>query len=186
MKKTIHNILLLTSIFFLSSCSEDIINDPVNEEELITDVIITMVNTDDVSDVAVFSYSDPDGDAGSMEPVITGDSLRSGANYRSTIDLFDKSKSPADTVNHEILEEADAHRFDYTLEGSVFSKIGFAITDKDDNNLPLGLEFSTTVTATSPASGTLHVTLNHFDKVAKGLTNTDETDIAISYPISIY
>lgn len=179
------SIALLASTLFFSSCSEDVISDPPNESELITDIVITMTNTLDASDVAVFNYSDPDGDAGSTVAMITGDTLQSGQNYNCSIDVFDKSKSPVDTVTSEIEEEANAHRFDFTLEGASAGKAAFNIIDKDDNNLPLGLTFITTVSPDAASSGVFRVTLNHFDKVTKGLENKDETDIDISFPIII-
>lgn len=186
-RTTIATCILFCAItLFLSSCSEDIVNDPVNEEELITDIIITMVNTLDASDTATFTYLDPDGDAGSAVPVISGDSLRLGTNYSCMIALYDKSKSPIDTISTEIEEEANSHRFDYVLEGDAAEKATFTITDKDDNNLPVGLAFTTSISTGSSVNGTLRVVLNHFDKVVKGFDNKDETDIDIMFPITLY
>ncbi len=61
-------VLLLTTLLF-SSCSSDDNPDPVNEEEIITTVRLTLT-PQQPSDVVIFESQDLDGD-GPDEPVIT-------------------------------------------------------------------------------------------------------------------
>ncbi|MEZ4696908.1 MAG: hypothetical protein R2832_10875 [Rhodothermales bacterium] len=61
-----------------------------------------------------------------------------------------------------------------------------AITDTDENSLPVGLEFTVTVSSGAAATGTLNVVLSHYDDVVKnGTTRSDESDIDIDFPVTI-
>lgn len=149
------------------------------EQEVITSVKLEF--TEMVSgDVSSFEYSDPDGEGGNA-PTIQTIQLEAAKTYQVSINLYNESATPVDTITHEIEEHGEEHQFFFNTTGV---SINVNITDMDVNNLPVGLESFWTTGAAN--SGTMRVTLKHLDGVAKdGNINTGETDIQIDFPISI-
>lgn len=158
--------------------------EPENSQELITKVTMTLTPAGGGAAMTV-TFNDPDGDGGNA-PTIGTLMLKAGTTYNGTIELLDETKSPADTVTAEVEEESDVHQFFYTPEGGIVGRVTVTITDKDANNLPVGLEYTVAVTAGAAASGTLNVVLSHFDAAPKdGVSRSDESDIDISIPVTI-
>jgi hypothetical protein len=178
--------LIAVPLMMLWGCKEDnpAAPDPGNPQELITKVILTLTETG-ASNTASATYNDPDGDGGNP-PTIGTLTLKAGTTYNGTIELLDETKSPADTITTEIEEESDVHQFFYTPEGGIVGRVAVVITDKDANNLPVGLEYTVAVTAGAAANGTLNVVLSHYDASPKnGVTPSDESDVDIDFPVNI-
>ncbi len=183
-KYTFFILLLISFVPILQSCSEN--PSGIDEEqELITEVVIHFRDTTNSANDTMMIYHDPDGDAGPITPTITGASLKAGVNYQCSIELYDRSKTPPDTVTNEIRKEASKHRFDYIVSGIPQGMVSIAVTDTDSNGLPVGLVFRTSVSADASGAGALRVLLNHFHTQTKRLTNNDETDIDITFPLVI-
>jgi hypothetical protein len=168
----------------LSGCKDDpAAPDSTNEQELITDVTYQLAE-EGGTDTTTATFHDPDGEGGTA-PTITGLTLKAGKVYHGSLELYDRSGATPDTITHEVEEESDSHRFDFTLSGDAAGRISITILDMDANSLPVGLDTRVGVSAGVAATGTLKVKLNHFGTVTKGLANSDETDIEIDFPVTI-
>jgi hypothetical protein len=166
----------------LWSCDPENPGNP-NDQEVITSVKVTATST---SDTIVFSYSDPDGNGGNV-PVIDTAVFASSQVYHVSLELLDETKTPVDTITHEIEDEAVDHQFFFTLTNA---NISTAYDDLDVNGHPVGLE--STWTTAGVSSGTLMVTLRHQPNKsgagvpAGNITNAGgETDIEIVFPVRI-
>ena len=194
--KTNHLNLMKTTKYFLSailcltlfaSCSDDDdggdIEEP-NEEEVITDVTLTLINDADANDFVELKSVDPDGDDGPLVPTVTvmGD-FTAGATYTATIDVYNSIEDEDITV--EITdEEPDEHFFIYTIDGL---DITFARSANDivraDGNL---LGFETTWTANTASTGDITLQLFHASETVNddnefGTQTGGSTDIDITF-----
>ena len=106
---------LLAIPFLYFSCDDD--NDtpePINEEEVITTMTVTLVNHQNGSDVVTMQTQDLDGD-GPNEPVITvSGPLTAGTSYAGSIVWLNEMEDPAENITEEIVEEQDEHCLLYT------------------------------------------------------------------------
>ena len=184
MKNNLIAILLILAVF-ISACDDD---DPipVNPEEVITTVIVTL--TPPSGPPIVLRSQDLDAD-GPNPPVVTvsGD-LAPSTTYTGTIEFLNETESPAEDVTEEVEEEDDEHQVFYEIGGTLDLDVTY--TDTDDDGNPVGLTF--TAVAGNASSGTLLVTLRHEpDKNAAGVSDGDitnaggDTDIAQSFDLTI-
>ena len=155
---------IFVSAFFcltlITSCSNDDDNPlPVNEEELITDVVLTFTNTNDASDIVVMNSIAPDGQDGTSIQSVVGD-FNSGEEYSLSLQITNETESPADDVlNDDIIPEADEHFFSYAVDG-----INLTMTrDANDIDGPNGskLGVRTTWVAGAASTGNVRITLTH-------------------------
>lgn len=111
--------------------------------------------------------------------------LDAGAKYRGSISLFDESKSPAENVTHEIVQEKDGHIFLFAPGGGLdASRIVITDKDKDSQGFDVGLSFMLQATAGPSVNGTINVQLRHYDSGNKNDTVYD-TDINSNIPAQI-
>ncbi|RAV28567.1 type 1 periplasmic binding fold superfamily protein [Sinomicrobium soli] len=196
--------LSLVVVLAMSACSNDDDSPkPVNEEELITRVTITL-EAEGEEDV-ILEYSDEGGlghdhdhegegthdeddhDHEGVEGEASGP-LKPGVTYTGTIALWNESVSPREDVTDEIREEADEHQFFFTPVGLDIEP-GYAdaesdyITGGSDN--PVGLKFTLTTGATG--HGELNVILKHQPKKPNtGLEDAGgETDMEVNFHLHI-
>lgn len=173
----------------ITSCKKDegpvIPASPVNEEELITTIILSFDGQAGAFDKEL-RFTDADGDCGGA-PVYHLDTLQATSTYNASIILLNGTASPVDTISNEVLAEGVDHQFFFQLTGA---NITFAYADVDANGDPIGLGSTTTTGAAS--TGTLKVTLRHQpDKNASGVSSGDitnaggETDIEVTFPIVV-
>lgn len=171
---------LFGSLLVLSACNkDDDDNEPENEQEVITTVTLTFVDSDNIS--TVFQAADPDGDGGNP-PTIDDITLDADETYRLSVAFLDES-NPGDVENitEEVEEESNEHLV-------CFDATGFAIgpdpEDTDDNGDPLGLVSN--LATGNAGSGSLTVTLKHEpDKSAANPCSTGETDVEVTFPVTI-
>ena len=187
--KTMNTIKLFTLLavfaFAFTSCSDDDdAPEPVNEEEVITTMNITLV---DGATTKLLTVTDDDGD-GPNEPVITTESLVANTTYEGTIEFLNELETPVEDITVEVAEESDEHQVFYVPTSSLNITVDY--NDLDSNGNPLGLDF--TLTTGDASGGTLTVTLIHEpNKNADGVSDGDptnaggETDIQAAFPISI-
>ena len=179
------NMKFLTAALFISSlfigCSKDDAPAPVNEEEVITTLTVTLVPNDGGTAITLQSR-DLDGD-GSDAPVITTGDLTTGVTYSGRIVLLNETVDPADDITEEVEEESLEHQFFYTSEGDLDITISNENLDTDGNKL--GTEF--TLVAGAASSGTLTFTLRHEPtKPNTGLEDAGgETDIFATFSVSV-
>lgn len=146
--------LFLATLIF--SCSDDDTPPaPVNEEEVITTMTITL--QDPIGNEIELKTYDPDGN-GPTEPAVTVSGPLSVATlYAGTIELLNETESPAEDITEEIAEEADEHQFFFNLSGGLNAETEYV--DFDSNGNPVGLTF--VLATTNAGSGTFTVTLRH-------------------------
>ncbi|MDX1332250.1 MAG: type 1 periplasmic binding fold superfamily protein [Robiginitalea sp.] len=176
--------LMALAGLFLASCSNDDDNpDPVNEEEVITTMTITLVPQGG-GDTVTLQSRDLDGD-GPEAPVVTvSGPFTAGTTYDGTIVLLNETETPAENITEEVEEEADEHQFFFSVASSLSASISYS--NFDGNNNPLGTEFE--LDAQGASTGSLIVTLRHEPKKPNDGTLSDaggETDIAQSFDLVI-
>lgn len=175
-------LFLSTSLVF-TSCSND--DAPVNEEEVITTVRVTLVNG---GQTITLESRDLDGD-GPEEPVVTvSGPLNGNTTYTGSTVFLNELESPAEDITIEVEEEGYEHQVFYQLLSSLGT---VTYTDTDENGNPIGLSF-TLITGSIAGSGNLTVTLRHkLNKTASGVTSGDitnaggSTDAEVSFPIQV-
>ena len=177
--------LLVIPVIFSTSCSND--DAPVNEEEVITTVRVTLVGG---GQTIVLESRDLDGD-GPNAPVLTpvgGGILVAGTTYTGSTEFLNELEDPAEDITVEVEEEGADHQVFYQLPSSIGT---VTYTDTDANGRPIGLNF-TLVAGTSGSTGTLTVTLRHLpNKTASGVSGGDitnaggNTDAAVSFSVAV-
>jgi hypothetical protein len=160
MKTTRFFMSALFCLALFTSCSDDDDNpEPVNPEELITNVTLTFTNNADLADTVVLASVSPDGQDGSSTETITGN-FTSGATYALSIEITNASETPADDVlNDDIIPEADEHFFTYAVNG-----INLTMTRNiDDINGPNGSKLGvyTIWVAGAASTGNVQFILTH-------------------------
>ena len=194
---------LCTGALFFTSCSSDDDNpDPVNEEELITKVAITLQAEN--AETVTMEYSgesglghdhdhedegaEDDHDHEGLEGIVSGP-LKPNTTYTGSIVLWNESVSPAENVTDEIKEEADEHQFFYQAIGGLEIDTDYLDKESDylstDSDNPVGLQF--TLTTGAAGHGDLRVVLRHQPKKPNtGLDDAGgETDMDISFHVHI-
>lgn len=179
MKKLVRLIWILVLPWFLVFCEKDQDQTMDNEEELITDVVLTF--SDELGNSQAFSFSDPDGPGGNA-PSQDEIRLSSLSNYELQIEFLDAS-NPMDVedITAEVIEESAEHLVCFDFSGNINS---VTITDTDENSLPLGLE---AILITQQAGeGSLTISLKHLpDKTNSIPCNTGETDVEVTFQVVI-
>lgn len=157
---------------------------PINPQELITTVKLTLTDASDSNDTFTVQWKDADG-PGALAPVIDTLLLDTSKTYTAVVSVLDETKSPVDDISTEIKEEAESHQFFYTLSSNLTGRVAITRTDKDLNNLPVGLELQLSTTAGTSVQGTLNVVLSHYDGVPKTASPSAESDIDITFPVKL-
>lgn len=162
--------------------------DSFNDQELVTRVQITLVNTQNPTDTATITAIDADGDGADIEYLPSALSLRRGATYTGSITIDDTINDEA--LTDEIKAEADEHLFRYALTPGGSGTV--TLTDRESDyqpggrDLPVGLTFEVTVSGAATGTGTLQTLLYHFDDAPKtsGTSTSDELDIDLAVPVT--
>lgn len=179
---------LIALLSFNSCSSDDNSSQPVNEEEVITTVTVTLTPEGGGTPV-VLTSRDLDGD-GPNAPVITSTgSVLALTTYNGTVSLLNELSNPVDNISLEVEEEGVDHQFFFSASGGLSGT--FAYTDEDENGDPIGLAFKFTASA-NPQSGNLTVILRHEpNKAAANVTSGDitnaggETDVQVVFPVTV-
>ena len=173
---------LLASTLIFASCSDDDDNtpEPVNEEEVITTLTVTLESG---SDTVVMQYQDLDGDGPDAATVTVSGSLNANTTYDGSIVLLNETESPAENVTEEIEEEDLDHQFFYTVGSGL--DVAAEYVDADSEGNPLGLSFILNTGVAS--SGGLTFTLRHEpNKPNTGLENAGgSTDIEVTFDVTV-
>ncbi len=176
------SLLAVFTLFFISCSDDDENPDPVNEEEVITTMNVTLTPIGGGTTITLQSQ-DLDGD-GPNDPVITiSGNLAASTTYNGAIELLNETETPAEDITIEVAEEDDEHQFFFSVTGSL-SGVNYADQDGDGN--PVGLAFSLETGAAG--TGVLGVTLRHEPKKPNDGTLSDaggETDIAQNFNLTV-
>ena len=171
----------LLTLAMLGCSDDDTAPEIINEDELITTVILTL--TPDSGDQVVLTTKDLDG-VGPDEPVTTVvGNFSENTIYDGTVAFLDESGEEVEDITQEVIEEADEHQVFYTVGEGL--NITTTYLDSDSNGNPLGV--SITLETGEASSGSLTVTLRHEPvKPNDGLESAGgETDISTSFDVSI-
>ena len=171
----------LLTLAMLGCSDDDTTPEIINEDELITTVILTL--TPDSGDQVVLTTIDLDGD-GPDEPVTTVvGNLSENTQYQGAIQFLNETEDPAEDITQEVIEEADEHQVFYTISEGL--NIQTTYEDQDSQGNPLGVQITLFTGAAS--EGSLTVTLRHEPvKPNDGLESAGgETDISTSFDVSI-
>ena len=180
--KTFLSIALVSALFV--ACSDDDDSpEPVNEEEVITTMTVTLTPQGGGTAITL-QTRDLDGD-GPDAPVITvsGD-LAANTTYDGSVVFLNETETPAEDITLEVEEEDDEHQVFYIVGGGL--DVTTTYGNFDGNGNPLGTEF--TLDAGAASTGTLAVTLRHEPKKPNDGTLADaggETDITQSFNVTI-
>mgnify|MGYP000558587670 CR=1 FL=1 len=95
-------------LFVTASCDKDDALEPVNEEEVITTLTVTLTPASGTA--IVLKSFDDDGD-GPNSPVLTvSGSLAANTDYSGAIELLNELESPAEDITEEVNEETTHDR----------------------------------------------------------------------------
>ena len=173
---------LFTSILFIG-CSKDDDQQPlpVNEEEVITTLTVSLV-PEGGGTAVILQTRDLDGD-GPNAPVITSSNLAAGVTYSGSIVLLNETENPAGNITEEVEEESVEHQFFYTATAGLDVTTNGENLDSEGNKL--GTEF--TLVAGAVSSGTLTFTLRHEPtKPNTGLDDAGgESDIIALFNVAV-
>lgn len=194
MKKINFLIPLLILAIVFTGCSDDDPPAPVNEEEVITTMRITLTPPSGAD--IVLKTVDMDGEGGN-DPIVTVDGIETNqvtlateTTYTGSIELLNESNpDDVEDITEEVaVDEADEHQFFYVIGTGLDVTITYE--DEDGDGKPIGVEF--TLTANSVSSGDLTFILRHEpNKSASGVAGGDitnaggETDISETFSISV-
>ena len=173
---------IFATVLFVSCSNDDDTPEPVNEEEVITTLTVTL-SPNGGGTAITLQTRDLDGDGPNAPVVTVSGSLATGVTYSGTIVLLNETVNPPEIITEEVEEENLDHQFFYTLGGGF--DVTTAYSNFDDNGNPLGTEF--TLTAGTASSGTLTFTLRHEPtKPNTGLGDAGgETDIAATFNVAV-
>lgn len=186
---------LLAAALAVAGCKKD---DPTapdpnpNPQELITTVILQLTDTTgNAANTINAVFRDIDGPGGTP-PTIDTLRLKSGVGYNCHILLLDQTKTPVDTISHEVEEEGKSHRLWHFVAGSASGRITIVNMDDDGGTptpLPVGLHIRVNVTAGGATTGTFRTLLKHY--VPESLKRSDtngtlgNTDVDVTFPLTI-
>ncbi|MBT1698595.1 hypothetical protein KK083_17010 [Fulvivirgaceae bacterium PWU4] len=169
---------LVATLLLVMACGDD--PKPVNEEEVITTMTLTLTPVGGGNSVTLKFY-DEDGD-GSIQPVKTvSGPLAAYTTYEGLITLLNETATPAGDITAEVKNEASDHLFCFTT-----SNVNLTVNakDKDSNNLPLGIETSWVTGAVS--TGTVKVVLRHQPGEKTGnCPGGGDTDIEVDFNVTV-
>ena len=175
-------LFLSTSLVF-TSCSND--DAPVNEEEVITTVIVTLTSG---GETITLTSKDLDGDGPNAPEVTVSGNLIANTVYTGSTRFLNELEDPADEITIEVEEEGAEHQVFYQLLSSLGT---VTYTDTDVDGRPIGLSFTLT-TGSTAGTGNLTVTLRHEpNKTASGVASGDitnaggSTDAQVTFPLQV-
>lgn len=181
MKKIALSILGAATLLTTACKNDDNTPDVVNEEEVITTLIVTLTNG---NDNVIMTSRDLDGDGPNAPTVTTVGTLTAGQTYSGTAQFLNETESPAENITTEVIEEADEHQVFYIPGGGLDATIQYS--DMDSQGNPLGVQ--TNFIANNMSSGTLNVTLRHEPMKPNDGTLSDaggETDVTVTFDLDI-
>ncbi|MEL6719641.1 MAG: T9SS type A sorting domain-containing protein [Bacteroidota bacterium] len=167
-----------------------------NEEEIITDVILTFTSADG-SDVVTARAQDPDGEGPQDLQILDEIDLVESTEYTLSIELLNAIEG--EDITEEIMEEDDEHMFFFAFTDEVFtSPAGDGNADNrpdpvnyndfDENGLPVGLSTSwETECGEETTSGTFRVVLKHQPDIKSETSTINDggTDVDLTFTINV-
>lgn len=173
--------LLLATPLIFASCSDDK-DEPTPDEdnEQITTVTYVLTPSTPAGTPITVTWRDVDGTGGNA-PTIGTLNLRPNTTYTGAITLLDETKNPVANITDEVAAEKDEHLFVYTPTPA--SLLAITRTDTDAKNLPVGI--ATRVVTNAAGTGSLVVTLRHQPGTKDGTATPGDTDVEVTFPVTV-
>ncbi|MBU3677004.1 MAG: hypothetical protein FGM54_07490 [Chitinophagaceae bacterium] len=172
-------IMAILFTLYLSACKPSTPPNP-NEEEMISSVLIHLVDSSGVEADRTIIYRDLDGDGGNAPQRFDSIRLSKNKTYWSNLYFLDETKMPIDTISKEVNAEADEHLICYTPNGI---SMPIVVLDQDGNNLPLGLVSKWRTGASG--TGALRIQLRHQPGNKNGSCDPGSSDIDLNFTLHI-
>jgi hypothetical protein len=178
-------LIAIASSTIWSSCKKDkdeVSNPPAtsNEEEVITTMKLSFVDSSNSSNIKYATFRDPDGDGGLSYDIFDTIKLEPNKTWITSILLLNETVSPPDTISNEVLEEGIDHLFCFTSSGTIATVIK---TDIDNNGLPIGLQSKWYTNAIG--NGSMQIELKHQPGIKDGTCSPGDTDISVNFPLLV-
>jgi hypothetical protein len=182
--------LALLGSLTLTACDSGEPDDGAGEEELITQVTLTLTPVGGGQALTI-TATDADGDGAGLTFSPNRLALTPGTTYAGSIQLLDTIND--ENITEEVEEEAEEHLFRYSFDpasaGTVTitdTESDYTTVDENGGDFGVGLDFEAVVAAGTSGNGTLNVLLYHFDEGPKTSTTatSDEIDVDIAFPVS--
>ena len=171
------SLFALPFLFFSCTSDDDANPEPENEEEVITTVVVELVDVDNA--FSEFRYQIIDNEV-TVEEI----TLQQGKTYTASVQFFNETETPTEDITEEIEAEAEEHLICYEFTAA----IDYEITDEDDNGKEIGIN-SIWVTDNSNSTGELVITLKHQPDIKASNDGTNcnlgETDVEATFPVTI-
>ena len=181
-------------LIFTINVNEDADAPPCeNEEEIITDVVLTWTPMDG-GDTIVARAQDPDGEGPLNLEILDDIILVDSTEYVMTMTLTNSIEG--EDITTEIMEEDDEHLFLFEFTEGVFSdpagdgnvdtrSDSIRYNDFDENGLPVGLS-TTWSTKPSMGSGTFRVVLKHQPDIKSATSGFEDggTDVDLTWTLN--
>lgn len=187
MKKTVvvvFGLLMILSVSLVSCKKKEV--DPVdnppvqNDEELITTMKLTFIDSAGIEPNKEFIFRDVDGPGGAAPTDFDTLFLTNNKIYKVKLTLLNEAVVPAENISDEVLNEADEHLF--CFEPNLSGNLIVVRTDSD-GTYELGL--SSVWTTLSVSNGSILIKLKHQPGVKNGQCDPGETDIELNFPVKI-
>ena len=175
-------LFILGGTILMSCSSDDNDPEPVNEEELITTMTVTLAPQGGGTIVTLQSR-DLDGDGPNPPEVTISGNLTANTTYDGGIVLLNETENPAENITQEVSEEAEEHQFIFTTTGAI-TAVDYA--DADGNGNPVGIAF--TLETGDAGGATITITLRHEPTKPNDGTLAGaggETDIAQTFTVTV-
>ena len=165
-----------------------------NEEEIITDVVLTWSPVDG-GDTLRVRAQDPDGEGPLDLEILDDIALVENTTYTLTLELSNSVEG--EDITTEISEEDDEHMFFFAFTDSIFTSPpgdgnvdnradSIAYNDFDENGLPVGLSTTWTTPANMGFGGTFRIVLKHQPDIKSATSTVDDggTDLDLSFGLN--
>lgn len=205
--------IVAASLLVFAACKKDKKEDPApaapaptNPSEVITTMKIYIKDSITGNPItgSPFIFKDADGGGGGGFLPNAADSLitlNDTTTYLAVIILLDETKTPADSISNEVVEEGAEHMFFFeqsnptvtgtgtgTLYTTMLTGSGVKITylDKDDYYRGIGQQFKLrTYGSTGGAQHPFRVTLRHQPGTKDGTYAPGETDVEVKFKVKV-
>ncbi len=170
---------VLFSLLFIGCNGDDDTPEVVNEEEVITTVLVNLVGE---GSAVRLESRDIDGDGPGVPEITISGNFISGLSYVGSVQFLNETETPAEDITEEVEEEAEEHQVFYLLGGGLQGNINYG--NSDGNGNPLGTQF--TFTPGTQTTGTFTVVLRHEPKKPNDGTLADaggETDVSVTFTL---
>jgi hypothetical protein len=183
MKNPLLHFSIITSLL-LGACKKDKneVNQPpaeINEEELITSLLIHLYPFGNAGDTTTFAFRDLDGPGGLDPEPIDTIFLTANTTYGCFLSVLNESVVPTDDITPEIESEADEHLFCFDVVNAALT----IVRTDTDGTYEVGLHSAWTTAAAT--GGDLQITLKHQPGIKNGSCDLGDTDIELSFPVVI-